>query len=558
MSIIKHLIATDLRRHRLLLGAWLAIVIATTTLAGARPLLAVEGLRPSVGILGSLLSLTQFLLLLVLIPAVVQTHPLVGSDAFWMTRPIPPATLLVGKLVLLGVATIVLPMVAEAIPMAAYAVPPAQIAAVSAQTALYNMFWLILLATAAALTPNLTRFALLCGGALLALALFVAANLAISLTRLGDAPPMSGDTETGDPTSGLVLVVLFIVAGLALLVVQYRTRSRMRAVPVGAATMTLAFVAASVWPWPMLAPRLDVPSWTTAEAALRLSARAETVQIKEEATPFSARTPWRMARARVWLAGIEPNWTANASVVAATLRINGGTELKSVGSGYPVAAPVEGSEESPTRLVVRGLLGVDRLVDFAPPQKESPVIFVQRDAEFRRLVPAIGTYEGRFKVSLTRHDLAATLPLQRGATYQQRAYRFVVQRVEHTSTSASILARESDAASIFDRRPMPERSFYLRNTRASEAVAGSAQDPEEGFGLFMFLPFSYGHSTNGVAGFRTRNLLIRFPAWSSSNGESFSFDDAWFQGSELVLVRATREGSVERPLEVSGVPLRNF
>ena len=31
-------------------------------------------------------------LMLVLIPAGVQTHPLVGSDAFWMTRPIPPGT----------------------------------------------------------------------------------------------------------------------------------------------------------------------------------------------------------------------------------------------------------------------------------------------------------------------------------------------------------------------------------------------------------------------------------------------------------------------------------
>ena len=139
MSIINHLIAADVRRHRLLLVAWLAIVIATTTLAGARPALAAGGVGPTVGILSSLLSLTQVLLLLVLIPAVIQTHPLVGSDAFWMTRPIPPGTLLVAKLVLLGVATIVIPTLAEAILMAAYAVPLAQIVVVAAQTALYNL-----------------------------------------------------------------------------------------------------------------------------------------------------------------------------------------------------------------------------------------------------------------------------------------------------------------------------------------------------------------------------------------------------------------------------------
>ena len=226
MRIINHLIAADLRRHRLLLTAWLAIVVATAALAGARPLLAAGDVGPSVSILSSLLSLTQFLLLIVLIATVVQTHPAVGSDAFWMTRPIPPGALLVAKLVLLGGATIVIPMVTEAILMAANAVPAAQIAAVAAQTAVYNLLWLMLLATAAALTPSLTRFALLCGGALVAIALLLTGTLAISMATLEDTPPTSGDGGPGDPTSTIVFMLLVIAAGLALLIVQYREQNR--------------------------------------------------------------------------------------------------------------------------------------------------------------------------------------------------------------------------------------------------------------------------------------------------------------------------------------------
>jgi len=553
MSVLTHLIAADVRRHRLLLAAWLTIVVATTIVDWARPILAADSAVGTIGILGSLLWLTQLLLMVVLVPLVVQTHPLIGSDAFWMTRPIPPGTLLESKAVLLAIVIVAAPTLAEALLMAAYFVPPAQIAAVAAQTALYQAFWTVLLMTAAALTPNLTRFALVGGGALAALALLFAGMLTISMMTMEDSPPMSGGGDTGEPTSGFVLTVFAIIAGLALLVVQYRTRSRIRSVPAGAAGLFLAFFAAPAWPWPILAPRLDVPVWVAAESTLRLSASAETVEVNEWTSPFSRRSTWSLARARVRLAGIEPKWSADVVLREAALHLDGGTTLASVGSGFQSAPPIEGSEERPTRGVLRQLLGVGRLVEPFPPG-ESAVVFFLRDADFRRLVPLTGTYRGRFQVRLTRHDLEATLPLQHGATHQNGAYRFVVEGVERTSASVSILARESDATSIFDRRPAPELSFYLRNRRASEAVAGFGRDPDQGFFLSGFLPFSYGGSR--TSGFRARNLLIRFPPGYGDEKESFSIDDEWFEGAELVVVRAIREGSVERTLEIAGFPLR--
>jgi len=554
MSVLTHLVAADVRRHRPLLAAWLSIVVATAIVDGARPILAADSAVGTIGILGSLLWLTQLLLMIVLVPLIVQTHSLVGSDAFWMTRPIPPGTLLVSKAVLLAVVMIAAPTLAEAVLMAAYYVPLAQIAAVAAHTALYQTFWVILLMTAAALTPNLTRFALVCGGALVALVLLVAATLAISMVTMEDVPPMSGGGDTGEP-SGLVLTVLTVAAGVALLLVQYRTRSRIRSVPVGASGLFLAFFAASAWPWPILAPRLEVPAWVAAESTLRLSASAETVQVNEEMSPFSRRSAWRLARARVRLAGIEPKWSADLGVLEAVLDLDQGTRLASAGSGYPAAAPIEGNEERPTRGVRRHLLGVERLVDSSPPRGESAVVFFVRDADFRRLAPATGTYRGgRFQVRLTYHDLEATLPLERGATHQNGAYRFVVEGVERTSASVSILARESDATSPFDRRPTPELTFYLRNRRASEAVEGFARDPDEEFFLSRFLPFYFGGGRN--LGFRARNLLIQFQPGYDVEKESFSIDDDWFEGAELVVVRAIREGSVERTLEIAGFPLR--
>jgi hypothetical protein len=222
-------------------------------------------------------------------------------------------------------------------------------------------------------------------------------------------------------------------------------------------------------------------------------------------------------------------------------------------SGIPVPAQFEGSEEPPMRRVFRQVLGIERLVGSGPPRAEPAFVFFLRDADFRRVAPATGSYLGVFEVKLTSHELEATLPLQRGATHQSGAYRLVVSGVEHASTSVSIVVRESDATSIFDRRQARERSFYLRNRRAAEAVVGFARDFNEGSFLFGFLPFYAGRETSG---FRARSLLIRFPpGYGGDDKESFSIDEEWLESAELVVVRTIRHGSVERALEIADFPL---
>jgi hypothetical protein len=157
-------------------------------------------------------------------------------------------------------------------------------------------------------------------------------------------------------------------------------------------------------------------------------------------------------------------------------------------------------------------------------------------------------------VGLTRHDIEARLPLRPGATHNKGAYGLVIDDVERTSGSVSILARESDATSVFGRQPARRFDFYLRNERSDEAVLGAGQPLGEEFVFGRFLPFSAGYSVQ-TSGFRARGLLIRFPPYSVE-GASLSIDDDWVEHAELFVVRATREGSVERTLEIAAFPLR--
>src|SRR6185295_906303 len=152
MKFFIHLFGADVRRSWPVIAAWLLTVAGAAAVDGIRPFLAANlRILNLVGGVGNVLWLTELLLLFVLIALVVQTHPLVGSDAFWMTRPIPPRTLLASKLVLLGLAMVAVPVLAELVLMAAYHVPARQSAMVAADTALTKTMVVILLMTAAAM-----------------------------------------------------------------------------------------------------------------------------------------------------------------------------------------------------------------------------------------------------------------------------------------------------------------------------------------------------------------------------------------------------------------------
>jgi hypothetical protein len=96
-------------------------------------------------------------------------------------------------------------------------------------------------------------------------------------------------------------------------------------------------------------------------------------------------------------------------------------------------------------------------------------------------------------------------------------------------------------------------AFYLRNLGAGEAVQGAAHDLGQSFLLSGFLGVHYGAEQG--SGFKARGLLIRFPA-SYGVDERFSLEDDWIEGAQLVVVRSTREGSVQRTLEIADFPLR--
>jgi len=112
MSEPWHILRKDLRRLRWPLMAWVLIVagrmiVATTGAAAAFGNL---GLQLAVDNLSVLVTVIDLLMLALIVSWLVHDEPLVGVDAFWLTRPIDPLRLMAAKLVFAAVFLVAAPV----------------------------------------------------------------------------------------------------------------------------------------------------------------------------------------------------------------------------------------------------------------------------------------------------------------------------------------------------------------------------------------------------------------------------------------------------------------
>ena len=553
--MIRHLLVTDIRRFRWILAAWLSLVVVYALLLYVTPGLVgsprYDGLITAI----VLLFLVTHLAPLVLVPLIVQADAPVGTDTFWVTRPIPPRALLAAKALLLTLVIVIVPALLELGAMIAARVAPAETVRIALDTVLTGVAWLALLMAASALTPTYPKFALLCASVVVAMALYLVVLQAILTSRMrgggayamlsvGPAPL----PDAGDGTQGLIFLLGVILSACALLAVQYRRRQRIVSVPFGVVGVVLAFLAATWWPWPLLRAESRLPDWTS---GLRLTAESAVA-------PFDAPSPfgvggdqWRIGRLPLRTGGVSPEWFATASMRNASITLPDGTVIGSRSRGFGASPAPEGTNEPPQRVVMRHVLSVNRLADRWPPRGENVVAIVVSPDEYRLLEPAAVTYRGEFAVDLSRVDVAGTLPLRPDAAFNGGVYQLALRQTRRTPQGTlAFNAIETRATSTFDSGPRENYLVYAVNPTRSEAVEAHI-DP---FGEIGGMPgFGMTFSVGIGDGFARRGVTVTFTTFLGSNPVDLALDDEWFRNAHLVVVRTTPMGHVVRPLDVPGV-----
>lgn len=564
MSLLTHFIAADVRRLRLAIVLWVSALLVEATLEHVASFLGTTS-PPGMALRVARVPMwvATRLLAWALVPLVLQLHPAVGSHAFWMTRPIAPRLLVAAKLVLLLVLFVGVPLAIEQVVMILNRVPPADMGRVGLQTALHRSVVMAALAAPAALTPNLARFALLCGAALFAFALLPIVAFSIdALFGPPEGPRFTAGMTSGtgmdvlhpqpDPTWQVVGFVLLILTGLFGMAVQYLQRRVRNTIAVVMAGLVLAALVSTTWPWPVIRASLAPPEWALVADALRLHATISEARYNPPEAMHEMEPRW-VVQIPLEMTPPPAGWVATARVSSARVDVSGRVlSTMNEFSGYAVLPDATGKPPGPAAL--QRVMEVDRLLEWgllnSPKDVASLMLRMPADvvADARTAQAA-----AELLVDLTKLDVAATMSLGRGR-FQDGAYTIIVREVKETPMGVVLHARITSVATTFDRRVRPIYLYFLRNQRLRQAVRGMTGGGAHSVAFAQAVAISATPVTEG--GFSASSQTIMFDGRDPNTKDArMLLTRDWLRDAELVIVRATHQGSVRRTLELTDLPL---
>jgi hypothetical protein len=528
MSQVLHVVRKDLRRLRWVLGAWCAFVAARLAAEILGPDAALEGLGPQLAVeqLTWMLWIVDMLLTVLVVSRIVHDEPLVGHDAFWITRPLSPRSLLAAKLVLLAAFLVVLPVAAEALIMRAF---HARLSGV------------------AAAIPSLTRYVFALIGIVGAFAAASAFSLAIAMFVATDDTGESA-ARLPDPTGAVILMVTAAAGALAVVAYQYHRRRVGRALIVAAVALAASVIVPALWPW-SLAPALAAPPPGAVPAGLSVAVDPTVPpRIDEAAWLRRSGEARRNVLAKVVIDGVPADMSVRHVSARSTLAFPDGGRLETnheqaaaaflMASAYGAAPRSVAGALTPARL----LTPVDTANEYWP-----TLLRVDEDA-IVRYGRRPGTLTAALEVFLERASPIGVLPLREGAAFELDRRRFEIVHVLRRATSTSVQLRVTCVEPLFSWPRYRQVAYVLRNTARQEAIASDAA-PVTG-PSWSFGSFSVHLRESGGRGFALEQWDAQFPQRVRPDMSPILLDPTWVDGAELVLVEATPAGSVTRAVTI--------
>lgn len=255
MRLLLHQFRKDFIQTWIIWALWLFFVLVQFGLAAwtVNP-----GDLMAAGIYGQIIGMVpaiHAILLFVLIPLLVFQETPVGTTAFWLSRPMPPLTVLGSKLISFGILVLV-PLVGQCVVLFSHHVVLHDVVMAGVEIALKELTWIALATGLAVLCPNFGAF-LVAAAALYVLQYFSGWIWSwISLLHAG-APPMGLVPQAGPVVQTYFLGqsrlvasdLVCIVFGFGVVFLQYLTRRTRLAVIVAFAGLVAIGAVAQYWPW---------------------------------------------------------------------------------------------------------------------------------------------------------------------------------------------------------------------------------------------------------------------------------------------------------------------
>jgi hypothetical protein len=552
MSELWHILRKDLRRLRWPLIAWVLIVFGRLLVAttGAAVGFGNVGVQLAMSNLSVLLTVIDLLMLALLVSWLVHDEPLVGIDAFWLTRPIDPLRLMAAKLVFTAVFLVAAPAAGKSIAVAGIAGGFHDAVRAAPGLVLAQALWVLPLLVIAVLTPSLMRFLLVIVGTVAAVAGLISVFTTFVFLTASDDALDGALSPLFDPTGAIVATWLLTATALGVILYQYRHRRLGRAVVLSAAGLVATAAIVSAWPWRFARPAEPDPGAWARDARTAVILDADPPPYVTEGFGLRERAAARkLIAVPLHLANVPPDASADSFAVRARLALPDGITLQSAqGTSVSVRTPGRHVIPSTTTRLQSALGGVRLLGSDAGEYDTWPVVLKVTGQEYALYGETVGRLTADVEASVYRSRLAGSVPLAAGAVLRIGATRFEMLQVVRRADSCSVLVRQSMVGSSGQASAARTYQLLLRNAMRGEALAG---DSEFMIGESLHMGNWFVPRPGVGLGFSFVHLGEHYPP-RGALAPAPRIDAAWLDGADLAVVETVYAGRVTRSIVAEG------
>ena len=553
MNLLIHQFRKDCFRLRLPIALWMLLVLLRAALL--TPGVAEPGEDAATQVLyrifTTLVPLLQNILLLVMVPLLIHEEPLVGTTAFWFTRPIDGWMLFRSKILFIVAVFMLAPLLTEIGVLAVHGATAMQLALAGPEILLEDMTFFSYVVVLAALTLTFARYALLGSSILIGyLLLGIAASVLDLYVEIPAFLRGAQSASLGD--SQYVASALALIAfAVMILAYQYRTRNARRAwVSVGGAIVVF-LVIGHFWPLDFMPQRhhLGQAEIDTSGVTVAVSTDPRSRRISDAYRLRSKEEPKKAILGRLEISGLPPGHVAEPTEVNASLKLPDGTVVTHQGHEYG------GFERKWDPDAVQHTLGSARILNPVRENLTSVTLLSVKDDLFSTYSATRGVYDAEVEFSLKRYDAVGSLQVKPKARYDRGTEHTVITQVLKQTGAATVLLRESEVSLLFagDRHsyetgfnPFSQRTLYiLRNDKQAEAL-WPRKDIGPGFDFVDLFQKRL----------RTVPLALRYSALTDSGRVLTELGDRWLADAEIVRIEAKEVGRLRKTVRVNDFVMR--
>ncbi len=450
MNLVMHLFKKDVRRLRVLLGLWLLLVVLQAVLIGTAPGASAGDMALQIVfyLAAMLFPLLQLGALVVIIPLLVQDEPLVGTTAFWFTRPIARQDLLASKGAFMLALLVLPPLLAELAMLICNGVTPRHVALAAPEVLLTQLSAVLMIWTLASVTRTFARFAIV---GIIVVVVMGIIGFAVGIAQLFQDNVFKNLREisltlSAQVVSSIVGIVLCSVA----IVYQYLTRKTAHAIVLVCLTWITTLAVSSAWPVDFLKKaKVPVPKEILNGETAGMAVNYNGNHYTSDAFSFrAAKTPKKNVQGSLTMSGLPPGLAARVTSISAQLAYPDGKKLTS-DAGNVSLSSITGNLEPWDGAAVSHALGGIRILNQEEKSSRFATLFEVESGSFQKYGGMKGTYTADVILDVCRYRVTGVLPLHKKAHLDMGSEHVVVADVLREPHGCQVLLSVKNVTLLF-------------------------------------------------------------------------------------------------------------